>query len=144
MSDELELSIDIAAKPETVFRFLSEPELFKQWMGPGANLSATEVTVHYPKGGAARGTVRESVPNQRVVFGWGYDGGTHGLPPDSTTITISLEATPHGTRVTLRHAGLDAAQQKEHRIGWTHYLGQLLAGAQNLGYAEALPAAVAG
>ena len=38
MSDTLELSIHISASPETVWRFLSEPDLFKQWMGPGAEL----------------------------------------------------------------------------------------------------------
>lgn len=140
----MELTIDIAAKPETVFRFLSDPELFKQWMGPGALLSETEVAVHYPDGGAARGRLRESVPNERIVFGWGYDMGTHGLPPDSTTVTISLAPTATGTRVTLRHDGTDQAQAAEHKKGWLHYLGQLSAGASNIGFAEALGGAVDG
>ena len=29
MADTLELSIHVSAKPETVFRYLSDPELFK-------------------------------------------------------------------------------------------------------------------
>jgi uncharacterized protein YndB with AHSA1/START domain len=143
MADDLTLSIDIAAAPETVFRFLSDPQLFQQWMGPGAHLSASGVEVHYPGGNVARGTLRESVPNRRIVFGWGYDQHTHGIGPDATTVTIELEPTPEGTRVTLRHAGLDAAGQNEHRKGWTHYLAQLAGSAANLLFAERLPAAVA-
>jgi uncharacterized protein YndB with AHSA1/START domain len=140
----MELNIDIAAKPETVFRFLSDPELFKQWMGPGAILSATAVAVHYPNGGAARGTLKESVPNQRIVFGWGYEDGAHGLQPDATTVTIELTPTATGTRVTLRHDGIDEVQAAEHKKGWLHYLGQLKAGASNIGHAEALANAVNG
>lgn len=142
MADELVLTIDIAASPETVFRFLSDAALFKQWMGAGALLSAAEVTVRYPNGNAVRGTLRESVPNRRIVFGWGYEDGKHGLLPDATTVTIELEKTASGTRVTLRHAGLDAAQQSEHRQGWTYYLAQLASGATNLAFNELLPQAV--
>ncbi|MFN0102406.1 MAG: SRPBCC domain-containing protein [Bryobacteraceae bacterium] len=142
MSDTLELSIHVNAKPETVFRFLSDPELFKQWMGPGALLHTTGVTVHYPTGEIARGTLRESVPNERIVFGWGYDENTHGLAPDSTTVTIQLTATPTGTTVTLMHAGIDETRQAEHAKGWTYYLGQLGSAAANHGFAAALPAAV--
>jgi uncharacterized protein YndB with AHSA1/START domain len=142
MNDSLSLSIHIDAKPETVFRFLSDPELFKQWMGPGALLQAGGITVHYPTGETAIGTLRESVPNERIVFGWGYQNGDHGLTPDATTVTIQLTPTPTGTRVTLEHAGLSQAQQSEHAKGWNHYLGQLAAAASNLGYATALPAAV--
>lgn len=142
MSDQLELSIHINAKPETVFRFLSDPELFKQWMGPGAMLGTESVAVHYPTGETARGTLHESTPNERIVFGWGYADGAYGLLPDATTVTIQLIPTPSGTTVTLTHSGLTAAQQSEHAQGWTHYLGQLSGAAANLGFAAALPAAV--
>lgn len=136
MSDILELSIHINAKPETVFRFLSDPELFKQWMGPGAVLDANSVAVDYPTGQTARGTLRESTPNERIVFGWGYDA------PDTTTATIQLTPTAAGTTVTLTHAGLTETQRSEHAQGWTHYLSQLASGAVNLGFAAALPTAV--
>jgi uncharacterized protein YndB with AHSA1/START domain len=142
MSDTLSLSIHIHAKPETVFQFLSDPELFKQWMGPGAILRPDGIAVRYPTGETAKGTLRESVANERIVFGWGYEGDAHGLAPDSTIVTIRLSATPTGTLVTLEHTGLDAARQADHAKGWNHYLGQLAAAAANRGYALALPAAV--
>lgn len=141
MSDELELSIHIQASPETVFRFLSDPVLFQQWMGPGATLGADRVTVAYPTGQVAQGTLRESTPHRRIVFGWGYVDGTHGLAPDASTVTIELTPAGDGTQVTLRHSGLNAAQRSEHLKGWTHYLAQLAGAATNLLFAESLPAA---
>lgn len=128
MTDEpLVLTIQIAAKPSTVFRFLSDPALFQQWMGTGATLGASEVTVRYPGGEVARGTIRELVPDRRVVFGWGYEQGAHGLAPDASTVTIELEATDAGgTLVRLTHAGLPSEGAKsEHAKGWNYYLSQL-------------------
>ena len=105
-------------------------------MGPGAVLDATHVTVHYPTSQSARGTLRESTPNERIVFGWGYDA------PDTSTVTIQLTPTAAGTTVTLTHAGLTGTQRSEHAQGWTRYLSQLAGAAANLGFATALPAAV--
>ena len=105
-------------------------------MGPGGVLDATHVTVHYPTGQTARGTLRESTPNERIVLGWGYDA------LDTSTVTIQLTPTAKGTTVTLTHSGLNETQRSEHAQGWTHYLSQLAAGAANLGFATALPAAV--
>lgn len=142
MPDYLQLSVHVNASPETVYRFLSEPELFKKWMGPGARLTAETVSVRYPTGESAMGTIRESIPNEKIVFGWGYSGGNHGLNPDSTKVTIQLEAVAGGTKVTLTHTGLSKAQQTEHSKGWTHYLAQLTSSAADLGFALALPIAV--
>ncbi len=140
----LELSIQIAAKPATVFRFLSDPKLFQQWMGTGAILGARDLTVQYPGGDIARGTIREAVPDKRLAFGWGYEQGTHGLLPDSTLVTIDLEATADGgTLVRLTHSNLNQAQQAEHAKGWNYYLSQLGTHAASIGIAEKVPEVVA-
>ncbi len=135
MTDSLELSIHINAKPETGFLFLSDPDLFKQWMGPGAVLGTDSVAVQYPTGETVRGTLRESTLNERIVFGWGYDA------PDESWVTIKLTAT--GTTVTLTHEGLDEARKAGHAQGWTYYLSQLNSGAANMGFVAVLPGAVA-
>lgn len=144
--DNLELSIHIAAKPATVYRFLSDPKLFQQWMGTGATLSGGGIRVEYPgRGAAAVGTIREAVPDQRLVFGWGYEDSEHGLAPDSTTVTIELTATTDGgTQVTLTHQGLtDSKQRENHSMGWNYYLSQLSRHAAAIGLAERLPEIVA-
>ena len=143
-TNKLELSIHIAAKPATVYRFLSDPKLFTQWMGTGAVLDADSLRVEYPNGHAAVGTIREAVADRRIVFGWGYENNAHGLAPDSTTVTIELTATPGGgTDVRLTHAGLDAGQQQEHSQGWMYYLSQLASAAAAIGAKEGLPDKVA-
>jgi uncharacterized protein YndB with AHSA1/START domain len=143
-SKSLELSIQIAAKPSTVFRFLSDPKLFQQWMGPGAVLSPTEVTVGYPGGEVASGSIRESIQDQKLVFGWGYLNNSHGLAPNSSTVTIELIPTPDGgTLVRLTHSNLDQTQQSEHSKGWNYYLQQLAAHAASTAIAEILPQMIA-
>lgn len=143
--DNLELSIHIAAKPSTVYRFLSDAKLFQQWMGTGATLSATGIRVEYPGGrAAATGTIREAVPDQRLVFGWGYENSEHGHASDSTTVTIELTATADGgTSVKLTHQGLDAQQRENHSQGWNYYLSQLARHAAAIGLSERLPEIVA-
>jgi uncharacterized protein YndB with AHSA1/START domain len=142
--NSLETSIQIAAKPSTVFRFLSDPKLFQEWMGTGAVLGQTDLTVSYPGGEVAKGTIREVIPDQKLVFGWGYVSSKHGLAPDSTTVTIELIPTSDGgTLVKLTHENLDQAQQSEHSKGWTYYLHQLSSQAETVAVAAVLPSTIA-
>lgn len=126
--DVVEVRMHIAAKPETVFRFLSDPELVRQWLGD-ASLGAEigdAITVRYPDGHAALGVLEERVPNERVVFSWGYDNAAHGVAPGSTRVSIDLQAASGGTMLTLRHAGLpNEIGRRAHRAGWRHYLSAL-------------------
>jgi uncharacterized protein YndB with AHSA1/START domain len=142
--NSLELSIQIAAKPSTVFRFLSDPKLFQQWMGTGAILGQKDLTVSYPGGEIAKGTIREVIPDQKLVFGWGYVSEKHGLAPDSTIVTLELIPTPDGgTLVKLTHTNLDPSQQSEHSKGWTYYLHQLSTHAETAAVSAAVPEIIA-
>ena len=132
--DYLELSIDIAARPATVFRFFTDTERFQRWMGATSAIAAQPggaLRVGYPGGGSALGEVVEVVPDERIVFTWGYEDGANGLAPSATRVTVSLSPTIGGTRVTLRHEGLETVEQRSgHSAGWRHLLAQLaLAGA---------------
>ena len=113
-------------------------------MGTGAILGANEISVQYPGGELARGTIRSLVPDKRLSFGWGYEKATHGLSPDSSIVTIELEATADGgTLVRLTHENLDQRQQVEHAKGWNYYLSQLATHAANIGIAERVPGLIA-
>ena len=67
----------------------------------------------------------EVVPNERVVFTFGWDEPGHPIPSGSTTVTISL--TPEGdkTRLRLVHSGLPPETVAGHIGGWDHYLHRL-------------------
>jgi uncharacterized protein YndB with AHSA1/START domain len=130
MSDDgvVEVSVYIAAEPETVFPYFTDPGRYVQWMGRGA-------TLHPVPGGSYRVCMAEGVeavgefveidPPRRVVFTWGW---THDpeVPPGTTRVVVTLDAEQGGTRVTLRHHGLPSDGQCEHhRKGWDLYLVRL-------------------
>ncbi len=127
--DLVEVRISIAARPETVFRFLSDPESFEMWMGAGSSIgqhAGADFRVVYPNGQVAAGVVDEIVVNRRVVMSWGYEHGVNGVPVGATRVEISLTPESGGTLVTLRHSGLrDAEQRRNHRTGWRYYLATL-------------------
>lgn len=128
--DGIELEVTIAAPPEIVYRFLSEPERFAQWMGEGSSIEARpggDLTVRYPEGAPpARGEVLETEENRSIVFTWGYEGGANGLPPGTSKVSVTLEAQGAGTHLTLRHTGLPNRELEQgHLGGWRHYFGVL-------------------
>lgn len=125
-AERLEISIRIAARPATVFRFLSDPERFCAWMGDGASLGGDQtIRVQYPTGQVAEGRVLEMVADRRLVFSYGYRDNA-AIGPGSTTVRIELEPDGDGTRVVLTHEGLpDTTAKRGHEGGWTHYLSRL-------------------
>ena len=128
-SETVEVRVRIAARPSTVFEFLSDPERVKQWMGRGAEFRAARdasVAISYPNGDVARGTVLEVVPDRRVVFSYGYENGVNEMAVGSTRVSIELTPIASGTLVTLRHSGIPRADvRRGHAMGWRHYMSAL-------------------
>ncbi|MFN0168597.1 MAG: SRPBCC domain-containing protein [Bryobacteraceae bacterium] len=138
--ETLELTIRIAARPETVYRFLVDPERFKLWMGGSALLDNGRLEIRYPSGDTALGEILETVPGKRVVYSYGYANNVNGMPPGSTRLTIELSPYAGGTEVTLLHEGLpDEAQRDGHRMGWKHYAAKLAASVTARELAALLP-----
>jgi uncharacterized protein YndB with AHSA1/START domain len=126
--DAVELDVWIAASPEVVFPFLIDPDRLLVWIGIAAQIDPTPggiFRIGMNGRDVARGTYVEVVPHRRVVFTWGWEGGTHGVPPGSTTVTIDLVPEKGGTRVRLRHAGLLGDNRGRHAKGWAHYTDRL-------------------
>lgn len=128
----VEVSVRIAASPRTVFRYLSDPVRFGQWIGGEATFEPRvggEVTVRYPdKDHVATGKVVEIQEPERLVFTRGYTDGRQGMAPGSTLVEITLKAIDEGTLLTLRHIGLpDEAAQQGHTAGWRYFIGQIAA-----------------
>lgn len=126
-TDVVEVRMRVAAHPATVFRFLSDPDRFRQWMGDATLGSAVgePLTVRYPNGESAIGTIHEIVPDKRLVFSWGYSDPTMQLPPNSSRVAIDLASIPSGTLITLTHSGLKPDTARNHAMGWRHYLSTL-------------------
>lgn len=124
----VEVSMHIAAQPETVFPYFTDPGRYVQWMGAGAVLEPVPgggYHVLMRDGVQAAGEFVEIDPPHRLVFTWGW---THdpALPPGTTRVIVTLQPERGGTRLVLRHHGLpDDGQRDHHRNGWQLYLDRL-------------------
>lgn len=127
MTEPFRASVDIAAPPESVFPYLTEPRALLTWMGDHADLEAT------PGGGFSvdingipvRGSYLVVDAPRRLVITWGHAGSAV-LPTGSSTLEVTLTATATGTRVEIEHRDLPQEELADHALGWPHYLARLV------------------
>jgi uncharacterized protein YndB with AHSA1/START domain len=128
-SGPVEVSMVIAARPETIFRYFTDPARFARWMGQASVLDPEpggRLRVGYPTGQVAGGRVVAVEPDRWIIFSWGYEGHGQAAPAGSSTVEITLEPVAGGTEVRLRHSGLPAGEPPvAHRAGWRHALATL-------------------
>ena len=125
--------VRIAASPETVFGFFTDPAKMVRWKGTEAELDPRPgglYRVHVRPGNVARGQYLEVVPHRRVVFTWGWEGEGSPIPPGASTVEVSLIPDGDGTIVRLVHRDLPTDESRGlHRMGWEHFLPRLAAAA---------------
>jgi len=123
--------VTIAARPETVWEFLVDPDKAIRWMGLQATLDARPgglYRVEVLPGHTARGEFVELDPPHRLVFTWGWEeseGSPNPVPPGSTTIEIELVPDGDGTLMRFVHELPGAESAEQHAHGWDHYLERL-------------------
>jgi uncharacterized protein YndB with AHSA1/START domain len=125
---ELTREVAIKAGPETIFPFLIDPEQHVRWMGTEAGLEARPGGAHRVLVGGRHPSVGEFVeilPNERVVFTFGWDEPDHPIPAGSTQVEITLNPQGEKTQVRLVHRGLPDDAVADHTTGWDHYLDSL-------------------
>ncbi|GAB3884007.1 TIGR03086 family metal-binding protein [Terrabacter terrigena] len=113
--------------PDEAFALVTEPERLRRWQTVSAVVdlrAGGDYRWTVTPGHVAAGTFRELEPGRRVVFGWGWEGSDE-LPPDASTVTVTIEAAEGGSTVTLVHEGLSAEQAAMHAEGWNHYFDRL-------------------
>lgn len=119
-------SIYIAAPPERVFEYFTEPNAIVRWMGEHAVLDPRpggEFTL-YIAGVPVQGRYLEVDPPRRIVITWGR-GGDKNFPPGASVLEVTLTAKVDGTIVHIVHSGLPKVEARKHEVGWTHYLARL-------------------
>lgn len=133
----VEREVRIAARPETVFPFFTDPDKMVRWKGTRAELDPQPGGVYRVEMSEqiiAQGEYVEIEPPRRVVFTWGWVGqesgsGEHAVPPGSSRVEVTLEPDGDGTLVRLRHLGLPEEAREIHGEGWDLYLGRLVVAA---------------
>lgn len=146
MTNPTELSLDvdrlIPARPDTVFRCLTEPNLYAQWFGPnGANISVDEMEV------ALGGRLHLTIGFPGTDFKVGIEGFYEVIdPPQSivhtwrvededlvTTVRFELEPVGPQTRLRVHHRGfVDPVDLEQNHGGWVDHLAKLAAVAQSV------------
>ena len=123
----VEMELHVAASPETVFPFFTDPDRMRQWMGSSVDLDARpggRYRVEAREGVVAVGSYVEVAPPHRVVFTWGWEGSTS-VPPGTSKVEVTLSPDGQGTLVRLRHSDLPREEREMHLGGWQHYLSRL-------------------
>jgi uncharacterized protein YndB with AHSA1/START domain len=136
---QLDRTIIIKAKPETVFQFFNDSARWASWWGAGSTIDARpggKVYIRHPGGVETLGEVLEVRDGERIVFTYGYATGKP-IPPGSSRVTILLEPDQSGTRLHLRHEFADAGARDEHVQGWRFQLSLFSNVVANEVYADA-------
>jgi uncharacterized protein YndB with AHSA1/START domain len=124
----VEHEVRVAASPDSVFDYFTDPAKMVEWMG-------TEATLDPRPGGVCRinpsgqatmlGEFIEVDRPRRVVFTWGWETALFKTPPQSTLVEVSLTRDGEDTVVRLAHRRPKPVAVALHRAGWQHYLPRL-------------------
>lgn len=137
---QLQRTVVIKARPETVFRYFTDSERWAAWWGAGSTIDARpggKVYIRH-QGGAieSMGEVVEVSAPARIVFTYGFASGKP-IPPGSSRVTIWLEPDVEGTRLRLEHDFPEADVRDEHVQGWRFQLSLFANAVANETFANA-------
>ena len=90
--------VRIAARPEIVFAFFTDPERMVRWKGVQATLESKPGGVYrvvLNDQAVATGEYVEITPFTRVVFTWGWEGHPI-VPPGTSVVEVDRNRTARG------------------------------------------------
>ena len=125
---DIEFERHIAAPPDIVYGYFTDPERYTRWMGVDASIDPRpggEYRVVNPNGAVTSGRFLTLEPPSKIQFTWGFEGNPD-VPPGSSTVTVTFTATEGGTALRLTHSGLPTEEWRLiHTSGWHLYLDRL-------------------
>jgi uncharacterized protein YndB with AHSA1/START domain len=124
--DYVDKEVRIAARPEVVFEFFTDPVKMVRWKGVDAMLDPRPggtYRVNVTGKEVALGEYVEIVPYSRIVLTWGWEEGP--IAPGSTRVEVTFIPDGDGTILRLRHSGLSGEAALQHAEGWDHFLPRL-------------------
>ena len=128
----IEREVRVAARPETVFAFWTDPRKMARWMGRDIRLDPRpggELRIDYNGSDIVSGEFVELVPPARIALTWGWEAAGDATPPGASTVEVDFVPDGDGTLVRLRHSGLVEDAVSGHAEGWDYFLPSLVAAA---------------
>jgi uncharacterized protein YndB with AHSA1/START domain len=121
-------SVRIAASPEIVFPYFTEPQLLVSWMGESVDIDARPGGMFSVDFGGviAKGSYVIVEPPHRIVFTWGIPGDDE-MPAGSSTVEVEFVADDADTIVNLTHRDLPPDRESAHLEGWNGCFAKLVA-----------------
>jgi uncharacterized protein YndB with AHSA1/START domain len=137
----IEREILIEAPADVVWRTITEPDQVTQWFADRVELDARpggEGTLFFEEVADTAHLVVETFDRpHRFAFRWGHPDGETPGPGNSVLVEFTLTAEgDERTRLRVAETGLDAVgwpddekarYADDHRGGWEHHLGRLVA-----------------
>lgn len=124
----------IQAPRSEAYAFFTDPARLTAWIGISAVLDPVEDGVfrfEIEPGEHCEGRYVEALPDERVVFTWGWTSPAWNLPPGTSRVEVDLSDAGDGsapaTLVRLVHHHLPGELRALHDEGWTAFLARLCA-----------------
>ena len=112
VTEVIEHELRIAARPETVFAYFTDPTRLIQWMGVEATLDPRPggvCRIDVTGGAVMIGEFVEVEPPRRLVLSWGWEKGWFETPSSSTLVEVAFTPDGEHTILHLSHGRLPAA-----------------------------------
>lgn len=132
-AEAIEREVRIAARPDTVFAYFTDPARMVRWMGTTVDLDPRPggmLRIDYNGTDIVRGAFVEVDAPRRIVFTWGWEMPGDPVPPGASTVEVTLTPDGDDTIVRLVHHGLPSSAVGGHTQGWDQFLPTLLAAAE--------------
>ena len=131
-TNTVEQTVRINARPETVWKYWTDPQRMCDWWGAAAELDPRPggvCRVEMAGGPVMRGEYLELVPHERLVFSFGWEptDGVPSIAPGESRVEVTLVEDAGDTILTLRHTGIPDSMAELHASGWSHFLPILIA-----------------
>jgi len=116
MSEAFEISVVLPASPQRIYEAWLDSDQHAAMTGGVAEIDPRVGGKHIAWDGYITGVNLELERDRRIVQTW----RTADFPVDApdSRLEIILEATPDGTRLTLKHSNLPDGQGANYKSGW--------------------------
>lgn len=129
----VDLTREVDAKPDTVWRLVTTPERFSAWMNGEVSfepVAGSPFRAAFPNFETVVAGEIRSIDHEvrRLEVTWGVESGPQApdFPAGSSLVTIEVTPDRTGSRVRLTHAHLPSTSEaSDHEGGWRFHLSRL-------------------